>query len=375
MEASRILFFTCFNTRSIQMESSVYYFQKKGCDVVFLSTCEKGPLHHALEKNGIRAEQVPFSPSAPFYYIRLIRYLILYSKKNRIRFIHSHLQIPNLVSVIARFFIKATVFNVRHNSDVVMISGSKKEKLIDRIVNRLSNHIIAISDKVKSQLIVNEHVNPAKIHRINNGYDFAEYEKLSAGSDAYLQIRSTFNNAFLVVSPGRLIRTKRHDLALKGLKILRAKGFDIKLLILGDGPELQSLQQLIAEEGMEQHAFLCGYHENISDYLKAADAVALLSESEASNNTIKEAGYFEKPVIVCADTGDFSDYIRSGQNGFLVSKEAPLDGFIARAGELFSNKDTGRQLGRQLKETVMKDFDIEAVGQQYEALQNKIRNS
>ena len=374
MEATNILFFTCFNTRSIQLESSIRYFQRKGYHVTLLTTCEKGPLHAALEKNGIRAEAIRIAPSPRLlYYPGLLRFLISYSKKNRIHFIHSHLQVPNLVSSFARFFIRAEVFTVRHNSDVVMLSGSRKEQLIDRIVNRLSSTIIAISDKVKTQLILQEQVNPAKIYRINNGYDFAEYDKLSAGSDAFLQIRRQYGNEFLVVSPGRLIPTKRHDLAVKGLKLLRSKGYAVKLLILGDGPDAHKLQELIAAEQLQEHAILCGYRENISDYLKAADAVALLSESEASNNTVKEAAYFEKPVIVCEDVGDFSDYIVNEKNGFLLPKQQPLEGFVKRTEQLYNNRQEAGTLGRELKKTVISAFDIETVGQQYEALQNQKR--
>ncbi len=372
MERCNILFFTCFNSRSVQLESSIYYFQKKGYNVTLLTTIEKGALHTALEKNEITTEAITIDNSFRLlYYLKLLRFLIRYSKKNNIDVIHSHLQIPNLISSIARFFIKAVVLNVRHNSDVVAISGSKKEKLIDKLVNRFSNNIIAISDKVKAQLIEKENVNPNKIYRINNGYDFFEYENLSTGSDAYSAIRKQYNNAFLIVSPGRLIPTKRHNLAIEAMKALHLKGLHIKLLILGDGPEQKSLQKLIAENKLEQSVFLTGYHENISDYLKAADLVALLSESEASNNTVKEAGYFKKTVIVCKNVGDFSDYIENGLNGFLTEKENPLNEFIALTEKTYNDPASVVELGKTLKKTVLREFDIKAVGEKYEALQQK----
>jgi len=101
----------------------------------------------------------------------------------------------------------------------------------------------------------------------------------------------------------------------------------------------------------------------------------LLSESEASNNTVKEAGYFEKPVIVCENVGDFSDYIVDGKNGFLLPKASPLQAFSDRTTKLYSDRESAAQAGKELKKTVMSSFDIEAVGQQYEALQQKLSKS
>jgi glycosyltransferase involved in cell wall biosynthesis len=355
------------------MESSIDYFSKRGYHVTFLTTCEKGSLHFALEKKGISAEQIKLSSTSKlFYYFGLIRFLVKYSRKNNIHFIHSHLQIPNLISCISGFFIKAKVFNVRHNSDVIELNGSLKEKLIEKVINLLSSHIIAISDKVRDQLINKENVNPGKVYRINNGYDFKEYDKLSEGIENSLKIKAEYNNSFLILSPGRLIKTKRHDLTILAMKVFRDKGLQIKLLILGNGPEEEALKKLITKDGLEDYVFLAGYHENISDYLKAADVVALLSESEASNNAIKEAGYFKKTVIACENVGDFSDYIRSGENGYLVNKKDPLTEFIDLIGQLYNNRVLLNEKGDRLKETIIKEFDIESVGKKYEELQNNL---
>jgi len=372
MQKKNILFFTCFNLRSIQMESSIYYFQKKGYTVYFLTTCPKGALHAELERNGIVTDAIPpVSSSKVMYYIHLIRFLITHVKKYKIAFVHSHLQIPNLIASISRFFMKAEVFTVRHNSDVIWLNGTKKEQTIEKLINRFSKNIIAISDKVKEQLIIRENVPARKVHRINNGYDFAEYDKLSAGSDAFLAIKQQYPADLLIVSPGRLIKTKRHDLGIESFKTFKSKGFNIKLLILGDGPEQETLQKQIAEAGLTEMIFLAGYDEKISDYIKAADVVSLLSESEASNNTVKEAGYFEKTVIACENTGDFSDYIVNEKNGFLVDKQNPVPGFTHCIEQIYADKTRFTALGKSLKQTVLREFDIEAVGKKYEELQNE----
>jgi len=373
MDKNNILVFTCFSERSIHMESTVLYFKNKGYNVFFLTTCAPGPIHKELTANGVIAEGMDISRSPGIgYYVKLIKALIKYSKKNRIGFIHSHLQIPNFISSISGYFIRTVVFNTRHNSDVIELSGSFKEKFIEKIINRLSRHIIAISDKVKTQLIEKENVDPRKIHRINNGYNFSEYEKLSHGIEKYLDIRKNYPAQFLIVSPGRLIKTKRHELTILGVKELHQKGYDVKLLILGDGPERNMLSEFITDNTMQNSVYLLGYIENISDYLKASDVVVLLSESEASSNIVKEAGYFEKPVIVCENVGDFSDYIQPDFNGYLVAKLNPLPQFVKSVEYLYSHNEFASFLGSNLKATVITEFDINSVGAKYEELQNSL---
>jgi glycosyltransferase involved in cell wall biosynthesis len=372
MKKQNILFFTSFNARSIQIESIVMYFKNNNYNVFFFTTCETGSIHKELAENGVLVSDMKISKTIGiFYYFRMICFLISFSNKNNIDFIHSHLQIPNLVSSIARFFIKATVFNVRHNSDVIEISGSYKEKIIEKIINRLSSHIIAISDKVRNQLIEKENVNPSKIYRINNGYNFSDYEALSISSEECQNIKKNYKSKLLIVSPGRLIKTKRHDIAIKGISELILKGYEIQLLILGDGPEQKNIEKLISQLNLQKKIHLLGYQENISDFLMASDIVLMLSESEASSNTIKEAGYFKKPVIVCENVGDFSDYVVNDVNGYVISKENPLPEFVKLIENFYNNKEPTISMGENLQKTILKEFDIQLIGRKFEELQKE----
>ncbi len=371
LSKGNILFFTSFNERSIHMESSVLYFKRKGYKVFFLTTCGKGPIHSELLKQDVVCNTIELpQQSGAIYYLKAIKYFVKYCKNNKINFVYSHLQVPNFISSLARLFIKAKVFNVRHNSDVIELDGSRKEMLMERIINKRSSHIIAISDKVKSQLIEKEGVKPKKVLRINNGYDFKDYDKLSLSKEESLRIKEKYKAKFLVVSPGRLIKTKRHNITIEAISKLLDKGIDIKLLILGDGPERIETQAYIDSKGVHDNVYLLGYVENISDYLIAADIVVLLSESEASNNVVKEAGYYEKPVVVCENVGDFSDYIVNENNGFLVSKSNPLGDFVAIIEKVNNNSSYFDGIGKELKTTVLREFNIEEVGRKYEELQN-----
>ena len=370
-----ILFFTCFNTRSITLESTIIYFKKKNYNVHLITTCKKGPLHTELEKQGVITHEFVNKKRFNFiYYIQLIGYLKKYINKNNVKVVHSHLQIPNFICSLTSYFTPAIIFTVRHNSDVIRLNGNYKEKLTEKIINKLSRHIIAISKKVKEELI-RENVSIKKIHRVNNGYDFLEYEKLSLGTDYSTSIKNKYGGDMLILSPGRLIKTKRHELTIEAINTLNHTfGHNTRLLILGDGPEYNKLQSLITEKNLNDCVFIEKYHENISDFIKAADIIALLSESEASNNTIKEAGYFEKPVAICKGVGDFDDYIEHKISGIFLSKEKPVNEFVSYIQGLYKNPSPYTEMGKSLKQKVVENFDIHFVGLEYEKLQKKLLN-
>lgn len=360
-----ILLYTSFNERSIAIESILLYFKKTGNNVFLLTTCSKGAIHAEMERSGINCFG---TENSGLGHLKAIRFLIKFCKENNVDVVHSHLQLPNFYALMAKAFIPSKIITVRHNSDVIHLFGTSKQRRIERIVNTLSPCIVAISDKVKNQLIQQESVDEKKVVRINNGYDFSRYEEL--GSDIeYEKLKHAFAEKFLILSPGRLMASKRHHLCIEAMPNLLSIQSNCHLIVIGDGPEEESLNELIEKLSLKAHVTMVSYKENISDYIKLANVVVQLSISEASNNSVKEAAYFEKPCIVCRDVGDFSDYITHGVTGFLVDKNSPKFEFIECMKWLFSNK---QNYGGELKKEVLSRFEIARIGREYDELHKKI---
>lgn len=349
------------------MESTIMYFKENGFNVILCTTSPKGRLHEVMEKNDVRTMTLRSATK-----LKMVAELITLCKRENISFLHSHLQLPNLIASLASMFMKTHVFTVRHNSDVVKLAGSWKEKAIDKLINYFSPNIIAISERVRSHLISEEKVPERKIHLIRNGYDFIQYDQLTKGREEYLAIRNSLNCGFLLISPGRLIPTKRHEITIEAIACLQKEEVDVGLIILGDGPLHDPLHHLIKDHGLTEKVKIITYAENISDFFLAADAVVLVTNSEASNNSIKEAGYFEKPAIVCHEVGDFDDYISNNLSGILLPKEAPLHELIYAIKQLYGDPEKRNILGKALKSSVLSNFNIQVIGRQYIELQERI---
>ena len=91
-----------------------------------------------------------------------------------------------------------------------------------------------------------------------------------------------------VISAGRFTSQKDFLCLLKAFKILRKK-VDCKLVLLGEGPEQDSLEDFIIENNLRQHCYLPGFVSNPLTYFVAADVFALPSKFEGSPNVLIQA--------------------------------------------------------------------------------------
>jgi glycosyltransferase involved in cell wall biosynthesis len=92
------------------------------------------------------------------------------------------------------------------------------------------------------------------------------------------------------------------------------------LIVLGDGPELENLQNLAQSLKLaEQIKFLDRVpHEKVLEYFSHADVFVLNTNYEGLSHTLLEAIKAGAPVIA-TDVGGNPEVITDGQNGLLVN--------------------------------------------------------
>ena len=135
--------------------------------------------------------------------------------------------------------------------------------------------------------------------------------------------------------------------------------------MISEGPLFSSFQNYIKQNNLQNNIFLLGNKSNIIDYLDAASAVPLLSEAEASNSVIKEAGLVKKCVLVCKQVGDFEDYISNNVSGLFMDKDNPSSDLEKYLNELYNGQIDKDKLGNKLYENVNYTFSINQVISDY----------
>lgn len=362
----RILIYSPSNLRAVDQQSQAELLIRGGHEVFLLTWAPRGALHENFEEVGAKA----FSANrvkgrSVFFFINQTRFLIRFCKENKIDIIFSHLQGNAVVSGLAHFFIRSKVFYFRHNSDYVKLMPSRKNKILNKLANYLSPNIVAISDKVKKQLLF-EGVPAKKIGRINYCYNFSQYRKNAL--DNAKEIRDKYHADLLLLMVARLDPLKRHLLSFEVVEELLKSGINCKLVSIGDGPMRTELQCWIKEHKMESNIFLEPFVTNTIDYFEACDMLIHLSYSEASSHVVKEAGLCNKTVVACRDVGDFNDYLKHLTNAFLVDKEEPVSESVALLQQYGLEKALIHKMGEALHKTIIENFSLEAVEKEYQKL-------
>lgn len=363
-----IVLYSPFNARSRDSESLMIALKEQGHRVISLSQSEGKGIHPYLASAGVETfSYILKNDNRIIYYLKHILYLIRFCKRNNVQIIYSHLETANFVAVIAQFFIKAQVIIFRHHVDEAALQGFDRS-LFYKVTYKLARYIVAVSNRSVNYMVNVEGVDRLKINKINLGYDFSLYQIPNESN--VKAIRDGLPESLLLVSVGRLNKFKRLDLSILVVKKLLDKGIDVRLIILGDGPELENLKCLIRDLHLNERVSLMGYVTNAIDYLQACDFVIHPSILESSCVTIKEAGLLNKPVVVCNDVGDFDEYIVHGENGFVVSSnpEALINETVDILGKYQGRKQDLIKIGEKLNETITSLFSIDNVIEQHIAL-------
>lgn len=155
--------------------------------------------------------------------------------------------------------------------------------------------LICQTDEMKRQFIVNKKKRVKKIETIPNPVNTSILRR--AGQDDVILP----GNGKYIVSAGRFIKRKGFDILIKSFNILKLN--DYKLVILGEGSERQSLEELIVELNMEDKVRLPGFIHDVCPYFKQAIMCVLPSIWEGFPNVLLQMISQNTKVVStsCAD--------------------------------------------------------------------------
>ena len=127
-------------------------------------------------------------------------------------------------------------------------------------------------------------------------------------------------NTFTIVSVGRFVEGKVHEIGVEVMKILKEKNHDFRWLIIGDGSRRNLIEDLIKKYHLEKYVTLLGERDNPYPYINKADVFLHLSKFEGYGIAIAEARILKK-CIVLNDFTTASSHIKNGFDGVI----APLN--------------------------------------------------
>lgn len=178
-------------------------------------------------------------------------------------------------------------------------------------------------------------------------------------------------SAILFIYIGRLAEEKNLHLLLRQFAIARDIVPELQLMLVGSGPSLWELKQLVSELGITSQVVFTGpvAYEDIPGYLAAADAFITASVSEVHPLTLIEAMATGLPVVASVSPG-IVDTVTHNDSGLLT--HYPDGGLAAAIVGMALDVNRRQQMARQAK-TNSHRFDIRHTVKRTEQLYTHLR--
>lgn len=199
------------------------------------------------------------------------------------------------------------------------------------------------------------------------GVDTALYQK---SSEMRAQKRAELNLAdedIMLISMGDLIPRKNYPAAIKAIAKTGQK--NLHYFICGRGAELENLQNLAKEVGVEDQIHFLGFRTDIKDLLQAADVFLFTTRQEGLPRSMMEAMAMGIPCVASNIRGNV-DLIEDGVGGFLSNPD-DVDGFAKAIATLANDKELREKISANNLEKI-KEFDVSVVEKEMKDIYDEV---
>lgn len=337
----------------------------RGHEVRVLSLCETAGFRDALEGAGVPVLVAGKRRTLDLQVLRMLRAAAVGAQV-----VHTHNFVPNYYAALAMTGLRGrALVNTCHNM------GTRLDNRRLRLLYRGSLHrtarVAMVGEQVRRRFVGDGLVRDAQAVTVLNGIPvqrFGHDARARADARERLGIPATVP---VIGCVGRLVALKHHRLLLALLPALARAHPDLRVVLVGDGPEEASLRAQAASLGMAERVLFAGARDDVAALLPAFDVFALPSRTEGLSIALLEACAAGVAVVASAVGGN-PEIVRDGINGRLFPDD---DGGALRSVLLALLADAGerRRLGAAARDWVATHASVEAMAARYDDLYRDAR--
>jgi glycosyltransferase involved in cell wall biosynthesis len=171
-------------------------------------------------------------------------------------------------------------------------------------------------------------------------------------------------NHYELLTVGALIKRKGIDLIIHSLKILQKEGFNVVLKIRGEGPEKRNLEMLAKKLELNNVIFLERVsRKELVNLYKSCDIYVHSSYAETIPTAIREAMSVGRPIVT-TNVGVIDEYLKDGENGFLINKRDEYE-FAEAIIKLLSDENLRYKIGLNNRRYALEKFSFKNIIKQW----------
>lgn len=227
---------------------------------------------------------------------------------------------------------------------------------IDREVLRKADRVIAVSYKLAKDINCQYKIPMKKIRVIPCGVDVNKFQPMNV--DCFKE-ELGLSDKKIIQAVGRILREKGFHILLKAFPEILKEHNDVKLVIVGSGPYLQSLKRLSVKLNISNNVIFTGQvpQQKLPKYYNLADVFVFPTlRVEAIGLVLLEAMACGKPVVA-SKIGGVLSVIEHGKDGILVEPGDP-DGLKNAILKLLDDENLRKKLGSVARKKIVKSFSV-----------------
>ena len=275
--------------------------------------------------------------------------------------VHTHLVHGDVYGGIAAMATGAVLVSTKHNDDPFRAGVFR---FVERALTRRAQRVIAITGSLARFNVERVGLPAEKLTVVHYGLDHPPSEEASTSNDSDLPA-----DRRVVVAVGRLVEQKGHEVAVRALLRLRRRYPATVLVVLGEGPLREHLEQLADELGIGAALILPGNVQAVGPWLARAEVFVHPARWEGFGLALLEAMLAGLPVVATR-VSSIPEVVADEETGLLVPPED--DAALAEAlGRMLADPARAARMGALGRQRAREHFSasrmVEGTLEVYEA--------
>lgn len=342
---------------------------KKGHEVHFISYSLPARLDITIPN--IHFHMVHIQPYELFEYqpysLALSTLMVDIATKHGLDLIHVHYAIPHAYAafiakqILKEKGIKLPVITTLHGTDITLVGKHPAYKSAVEFSINQSDVVTTVSESLKKDTLEVFDIKK-DIKVIPNFIDTTLYEP----DEPCIRSKFASDNEKILIHVSNLRKVKRVKDVIEIFNLVQ-KEVPSKLIIIGEGPEWESMQELILKYNLEDKVRNLGKTKKLTSVLAISDLFLLPSEQESFGLAALEAMTASVPVV-SSNAGGIPEVNIDGKTGY-ICPVGDVENMAKKSIEILSNEDKLAQFKLNARERA-NDFSLEKILPMYKEVYN-----
>lgn len=306
-----------------------------------------------------------------------VRKILRIVKEHQIDIIHGRAWVTLIPIVLAKVLAGKDLklvfgFHGQNYSEVKNGRRNLKRLILQNLLLRKVDIVYTLNESMRKYFSHQAGISEDRILIIPNGIDTAENNCSQDEIESPRKKYGIKSEDIVIGFVGRMDEVKNLPLLVRSFSRVKSKISNVKLLLIGSGPEEKRIRELVAELLLTDSVIFTGWVEAPNQYYQIMDIYVQPSFFEGMSNSIACAMLNQIPVVA-TNVGGNPDLVLHNETGFLVEPDN-IKGLTEAILELAAKSDLRRSLGIQAAEYVKSRYPMNKMVQTYENIYTSLVN-